>query len=444
MATAEEVPEPVDTPVLQTRTLRGELQTTAPKLGETPTQGDDSNTGILQGSDELLNATAVRAICVRNDADLETRINATVQTLRGQIEGQQTANDALMGEVQTLRQDVNRLLERLGSLAVATPSAQQPAVATPQEVIDTPETQSVGYDQDSITLRATVPAAASAAPPRLADTSGPSELMNRLSRLEKARSDDTGNGGSKRSKRGTKAKRGGKSRQARRKRRDDDEDDPSSYSSSVSSPSDSDGSSESEDDSRRKRRRKSPDSGAKRFRKRGPRHGNLKPLKATNPLYAELLNYRHYRLEKRSRRSSRHTPKARHQVKNMGLTMLPHRFTGEDPILVLDFLRRFIGEAEQLAMSEDQAYITLPFFLKGEAKSHYEAVMDTTSEGEGGVTCWPEEVQYLLRSYATANHIRAAVLALRDVRQDPIEDEKTYSGRLAKAEIRCGNIHTQD
>ena len=70
--------------------------------------------------------------------------------------------------------------------------------------------------------------------------------------------------------------------------------------------------------------------------------------------------------------------------------------------------------------------------------------MDTTSEGEGGLTCWPEAVQYLLRSYATANHIRAAVLALRDVRQHPTEDEQTYSGRLAKAEIRCGNIHTQD
>ena len=70
--------------------------------------------------------------------------------------------------------------------------------------------------------------------------------------------------------------------------------------------------------------------------------------------------------------------------------------------------------------------------------------MDTTSEGEGGVTCWPEAVQYLLRSYAAANHIRAAVLALRDVRQHPTGDEQKYSGRLAKAEIRCGNIHTQD
>ena len=167
--------------------------------------------------------------------------------------------------MQTLRQDVNQLLERLGSLALATPSAPQPAVATPEEVIDTPETQPVGDDQDPITLRARVLAAASAAPPRLADTSGLSELMDRLSRLEKARSDDTGNGGSKRSKRGTKAKRREKSRQARRKRRDDDDDDPSSSSSSASSSSDSYGSSGSEDDSRRKLRLNHPLRGSSAF-----------------------------------------------------------------------------------------------------------------------------------------------------------------------------------
>ena len=97
----------------------------------------------------------------------------------------------------------------------------------------------------------------------------------------------------------------------------------------------------------------------------------------------------------------------------MELTLMPLRFTGEDRILILDFLRRFTGEAEQLSMREDQAYIALTFFL-GQAKSHYEAVMDTTSEGERGATCCPEALQYLLRSYATANHIRAAVLALCD------------------------------
>lgn len=70
--------------------------------------------------------------------------------------------------------------------------------------------------------------------------------------------------------------------------------------------------------------------------------------------------------------------------------------------------------------------------------------MDTTAECEGVLTCWSEAVQYLLRSYVSGNHIRAAVLALRDVGQHPTVDEKTYSVCLANPDVRCGNIHTLD
>ena len=282
--------------------------------------------------------------------------------------------------------------------------------------------------------------AAAAAHPQQAENSGLTELMDRLSRLEKGQSDNTGNGDFECSKKVTKSRKHGKSRASRRERRQRD-DDSSSPSPSSSS---SDESTESEDDFRRRRRGRSLVSGAKRFHEHGTRHVDLAPLKTKNPLYAELLNYRRYRLKRTSRRRSKDTAKARHQVKNMGLTLLPHRFTGEGPIMVLDFLLRFVCEAEQVAMSEEQAYIALPFFLKGAAKSHFDSAMGTTSEGEGGVTCWPEAMQFLLRSFATANNIRAAVLALRDVRQHPQEDEQTYSGSLAKAEVRCGNIHTQD
>ena len=405
----------------------------------TPSGGDTIFIGTRPGPDELLNATAVRSICVRNDADLETRINASMDA---KLQEQQAANHALVGDVQTLRRDMNRLLEQMSSLTAAMPQSQPPAVnqaPAPPDVVEVRDTQAPGDDRAMPPPEAGRTAAA-AAQPQPAETSGLTELMDRLNRLEKGQSDNTGNGDSKRSKKGTKSRKHGKSRASRRGRRQRD-DDPSSSSPSSSS---SDESSESEDDSLRRRRRRSPVSGAKRFRERGTRYEDLAPLKATNPLYAELLNYRHYRLKRTSRRRSKDTAKARHQVKNMGLTLLPHRFTGENPIMVLDFLRRFVSEAEQLAMSEEQAYIALPFFLKGAAKSHFESVMDTTSEGEGGVTCWPEAVQFLLRSFATANNIRAAVLALRDVRQYPQEDEQTYSGRLAKAEVRRGNIHTQD
>ena len=176
-------------------------------------------------------------------------------------------------------------------MASSNKPAQQLAVAPPEDVAETPDTQPSVEKQDPVTTLATVPATASVAPLQQAETSGLSDLMDRVLRLEKTRSDSTGNGEQKRSKKGTKAKRCEKSLQARRKRRHDDEDDPLSSSSSSSS-SDSDESPKSEDDERRRRLHKSHASGFKCFRKRGPHHGDLKPLRATNPLYAELLNYR--------------------------------------------------------------------------------------------------------------------------------------------------------
>lgn len=68
--------------------------------------------------------------------------------------------------------------------------------------------------------------------------------------------------------------------------------------------------------------------------------------------------------------------------------------------------------------------------------------MVRTSEGDGEVIFLLEAVQFLLRSYGTANSFREAVLALRDVRQT--ENEHEYSARFAKVEVCYGKTHTQD
>lgn len=47
-------------------------------------------------------------------------------------------------------------------------------------------------------------------------------------------------------------------------------------------------------------------------------------------------------------------------IKRMKLTLRNQTFSGEDPILVLDFLARFVAEADILVMNEGQAYVTLP------------------------------------------------------------------------------------
>ena len=138
-------------------------------------------------------------------------------------------------------------------------------------------------------------------------------------------------------------------------------------------------------------------------------------MRATNPLYDQLLDYRYYRLRKTSQsRSSRDTGKAKEYVKRM----------------------EYI-----LCMSEGQAFIALPKLLTGFAKDQYDAVRGSADSSEGGVSNWPEAVQYLLHSHAISAAINEAVSSLRDIKQGPAESERDLSSRLSKAFARCGNVH---
>ena len=71
----------------------------------------------------------------------------------------------------------------------------------------------------------------------------------------------------------------------------------------------------------------------------------------------------------------------------------------------------------------------------------FQTVKDAYAASEGGVTCWPEAVQYLIRLYAKSTAIREAIVSLREIRQKPTESEMEYSARLNQAELRCGNVH---
>ena len=179
----------------------------------------------------------------------------------------------------------------------------------------------------------------------------------------------------------------------------------------------------------------------KRYTK-GESHRGLKVLRASYPLYKRFLDYGYYRLKRKSHRcKGRDTAEVKHQVTRMALTLRNYTFSGEDPIMVLDLLRRFCDEANTLNMSEAQAYVALSYFLKGFALDQFQTVKDAYAASEGGVTCWPEAVQYLIRSYATSNAIGEAIISLRNIRQKPTEFEMEYSARLNQAELRCGNVH---
>ena len=128
-------------------------------------------------------------------------------------------------------------------------------------------------------------------------------------------------------------------------------------------------------------------------------------------------------------------------VKRIEYNLKKFRFDGTDPIKILTFLAKFVEEADILRMSEAQAFIALPTFLSGQAQQQFNAVCGASFE-EGGVSCWPEAVQYLLRSYTTSANINEAIARLRSTIQSADETEMQYSSRLNNAFVRCGNVYS--
>ena len=119
-------------------------------------------------------------------------------------------------------------------------------------------------------------------------------------------------------------------------------------------------------------------------------------------------------------------------------------FTGEDGVLVLDFLAKLVQAFDTQEMNEGQAIRLLPEFLSGIALRQYTSVSQTAGSHHGKVSVWPEAVQWLLRSFATDEAIRQAVLALREVQQRPSEDEMEFYIRLTDASNRCGNVYSME
>ena len=172
---------------------------------------------------------------------------------------------------------------------------------------------------------------------------------------------------------------------------------------------------------------------------KGPKHPGLTTIRPSDVLFDRLMNYRYYRLMKRShRRDANVMLDANKRMNSLSMTLGEHKFSGQDPVLVFDFLTRFTEEADLNRMSEAQAFISLPRYLTGNAEYQYRATR--YGSRSGGVTCWPEAIQYFLTTYATPTAIREAVNQTRSLKQHPNEDKTQYSCRLNQAVYRCGNV----
>ena len=177
-------------------------------------------------------------------------------------------------------------------------------------------------------------------------------------------------------------------------------------------------------------------------RPKGPRYLDLMAIRPADPLFDRLMNYRYYRLLRCDHHRDTQTMlDANTRIKSLMISLGDFKFSGQDPILIFDFLTRITEEADINQMTEAQAFVALPRFLSGFAEVQFRSTRSGSCTG--GVRCWPEAVQYLLSTYATPAAIRQAVQQVLDTKQNPGEDEMDYSMRLNHAIHRCGNVHEE-
>lgn len=114
------------------------------------------------------------------------------------------------------------------------------------------------------------------------------------------------------------------------------------------------------------------------------------------------------------------------------------KFSGQDPILLFDFLAMLTEAADMNQLTDAQAYIATSRFLRRETGQQFWATRNISRSG--GITRWPEEVQYFLKTYATPSAIQEVVEATSTVKHKTKKTELQYRLRINNDVYRCANM----
>lgn len=159
---------------------------------------------------------------------------------------------------------------------------------------------------------------------------------------------------------------------------------------------------------------------------KSPQHEGLAVVRPSDPAFCCLTNYRYYRLMDPSHvHLARKSKKPRKQVIIFKAMFENTKFREEEPILVFDFLTAFVAEADTIGVFETNSISIMPNLLKGRVKGHLRWICNGAQSGV--VTCCPEVVNHFHSTCATPTTLRIAVNDLQNIRQEPRDDELTYS-----------------
>ena len=165
-----------------------------------------------------------------------------------------------------------------------------------------------------------------------------------------------------------------------------------------------------------------------------------------NDLSTKAVNYKTYRLERRSVRYD--STIARHincYRKNLDVKMRSHTFSGQDPIAVLGFLARLKMACDHNGITEGAALWCFQFYLTGQAHALLQSRLNRNTmavdvERRELLRTYSQVVNFLLRTYATKEVISEAVGDVTSFRQSSNMTEEVYSNHLWDKAFSCGTV----
>lgn len=213
------------------------------------------------------------------------------------------------------------------------------------------------------------------------------------------------------------------------------------------SPSNSDWGSLSEDSMKSKPSIRSKKSSSSRLR-----NDDAPVLTVIRPVldsFREALDYRTYRLRKRSQHFNGHVASnVAKFVKRLRSQLKETEFDESDPISVLAFLKEFRDACDSIGVHEGVAMWLFPHFMKKPASSSLSARLSSRKSKSSGLhderlSSYVEVVNFMLATYATDDVIARAVKTLENYKQLPGMAPTDFAKRLYTKALRCGMVYEE-
>ena len=160
-------------------------------------------------------------------------------------------------------------------------------------------------------------------------------------------------------------------------------------------------------------------------------YDGLLPTVCHDPRFRRILDYRYYRLYKRSDRYDSHIASKVSRWTRQMEASFKLRFDGSDPLAVLQFINGFVEAANTNGIRESAALHVLRSFLDSPAREEFTASRSIA---------FPLAVNWLIATFAPISALAAEYKAISSLTQDVYESPREFSLRLRQRASRLGPL----